>query len=178
MRYKKTSLYFSHLDSSGKVRMVDVSSKKETVRFAKASAFVRLSRFTLSLFYPHTLSGMPCGQGVGVYSSRLKKGDPLATAKVAGILAAKKVAELIPLSHPIPIAHCDIWFDIGKTGMQITATVKTKAATGVEMEALTAVSVAALTVYDMVKSVERGVVIEKIQLDEKSGGRSGHYRRK
>lgn len=162
MKHRKSQKIFSHLDSSGKVRMVDVSSKKETVRFAKASAFVRLSRFTLSL----------------LYFSRLKKGDALATAKVAGILAAKKVAELIPLSHPIPIAHCDIWFDIGKTGMKITATVKTKAATGVEMEALTAVSIAALTIYDMVKSVERGVVIEKIRLDEKSGGRSGHYRRK
>lgn len=153
--------------------MVDVSSKNSTERFAKASAFVSLSPSTL----------------IALGSSLLKKGDAFATAKIAGIMAAKRVHELIPLSHPLPITHCDIQFEIktptnsplllkGKQGVKITATVKTKAKTGVEMEALTAVSVAALTIYDMVKSAERGATIEKIQLEEKWGGKSGRFIRK
>lgn len=156
---KKKQRTFSHLDSSGGIRMVDSSSKKITERFAKASAFICLNRSTLA----------------DIRSSLLKKGDVLATAKIAGIMAAKKVDDLIPLTHSIPITHCDIQFNIVTGGIRIIAAVKTKAETGVEMEALTAVSMAALTIYDMVKSVERGAVIEKIQLEEKSGGKSGHY---
>lgn len=153
--------YFSHLDTHGKVRMVDVSLKKCTERTARASARIRLSDFTLSK----------------IKTMEISKGDVLTTAKLAGILGAKKVAEIIPLAHPIPISLCEINFKIEKPYVLIFSTVKTQALTGVEMEALTAVSIAALTIYDMVKAVDRAAVIERIQLEEKSGGKSGHYKR-
>ncbi|MBI3012096.1 MAG: cyclic pyranopterin monophosphate synthase MoaC [Elusimicrobia bacterium] len=153
--------FFSHLDPQGHARMVDVSSKGATERFARASAFVRLQ--------PSTLTALRSG--------RVPKGDVLTTAKIAGILAAKKTPDLIPLTHPLPLSHCEITFQYKPSGVSLTATVKTKAETGVEMEALTAVSVAALTVYDMIKSVEKGARIETIQLEEKTGGKSGHYKR-
>src|SRR3989338_6534828 len=155
---------FSHLDTDGKVQMVDVSQKVQTERLAKASAWIRL--------LPSTMRA--------IKSNSISKGDIFSAAKIAGILAAKKVSELIPLAHPIGITHCDLSFQIlsGKdSGIKIFSTVKKKSETGVEMEALTAVSIAALTLYDMVKAVDRAAVIARIQLEEKSGGKSGHYKR-
>lgn len=153
----KSKFPFTHLNPAGEIRMVDVSSKLPTERFAAASGFVRLN--------PSTVAQL----------SRLKKGDPFTTAKIAGIQAAKKVSELVPLTHPVPITHCDLEFKTVRSGIRILARVKTKSETGVEMEALAAVSIAALTLYDMIKAVERGAVIEKIQLEEKSGGKSGRF---
>lgn len=144
--------------------MVDVTSKGITERGARASAFVKMSASTLSK----------------IELTHLPKGDVLGVAKVAGILAAKKVDELIPLAHPLRITDCQISFNFVKKphpGIEVSSVVKTKGETGVEMEALTSVAIAALTIYDMVKSVERGVTIERIQLEEKWGGKSGHYRR-
>lgn len=193
---------FSHLDAKGNVKMVDVSKKKSSLRFARASALIHLRPKTLELLVGETFCGFPKRSGRAQRpASTLKKGDAFATAKIAGILAAKRVHELIPLAHPLPITHCEISFEtltnrlitsptnadirVFQRGNQresallkITAIVKTKAGTGVEMEALTAVAVAALTIYDMVKAVERGAVIEKIQLEEKWGGKSGHFIRK
>lgn len=156
--------YFSHLDIHGKVQMVDVSHKADTERLAKASAWIRL--------LPSTVRR--------IKSDSISKGDIFSTAKIAGILAAKRVSEFIPLTHPLLISYCDLSFQFmsGKdSGIKIFSTVKIKAETGVEMEALTAVSIAALTIYDMVKAVDRAAVIERIQLEEKSGGKSGHYKR-
>ena len=152
----------THIDPGGAARMVDVSAKTATERVAVASGFVRMSASTLDL----------------VLSGNAKKGDVLGAARIAGIMAAKKTHELIPLCHPLAIAKAEIEIAPEADGLAVRATVKVTGQTGVEMEALTAVSVACLTVYDMVKAVERGVTIEAIRLVEKRGGKSGHYRAK
>ncbi len=159
---KRVGLKLSHVDRRGVARMVDVSSKAVTVRRAVASAEVRLAPKTLAL----------------IHDGKLPKGDVLGVARIAGIQAAKRTAELIPLCHPLPIDAVDV--DIiarGRDRLQITATATVRARTGVEMEALTAASVTALTIYDMCKSVDRGIVIERVRLEEKSGGRTGRWRR-
>jgi len=152
----------THIGRGGAARMVDVSEKPATERVAVAAGFVRMGAATLDL----------------VLSGNAKKGDVLGAARIAGIMAAKKTHELIPLCHPLAIAKAEI--DIAPEheppGLAVRATVKVTGQTGVEMEALTAVAVACLTVYDMIKAVERGVTIENIRLVEKRGGKSGHYR--
>ena len=151
----------SHLDASGAARMVDVSGKEDTVREATAEAFVVMQSRTLAL----------------IQQGGLPKGDVLAVARTAGIMGAKRTSDLIPMCHPLPITGVTI--DLAPEGddrLRITATVKTTGKTGVEMEALTAVSVAALTVYDMCKAVDRGMRVEGLALVEKLGGKSGHWR--
>lgn len=148
---------FTHLDSSGRITMVDVSGKPGTLRIAKASGYIRLHPETLQLL---TLEGLP-------------KGNVLTTAKLAGILAAKNTAHLIPLCHQLNLSWADIVFDVQSDRIIIEATVKTRESTGVEMEALTAVSVAALTIYDMCKAVDNSMEIGAIRLEKKSGGKSG-----
>jgi cyclic pyranopterin phosphate synthase len=154
----------THLSGSGEVRMVDVSAKPATEREAVAEGRVVMQRKTLAI----------------VRKGDAKKGDVLAVARIAGIQAAKRTHELIPLCHPLPISQItiDITPDAKLPGVIVQARVKVAGKTGVEMEALTAVSVACLTIYDMVKAVERGMRIEGIRLIEKRGGRSGHYRAK
>jgi cyclic pyranopterin phosphate synthase len=153
---------FSHFDATGASRMVDVGEKAVSRRVARASGVVRMSAETLAL----------------VRDKKSAKGDVLEVARLAGIMAAKRTAELIPLCHILPLESVTIDFDFAEdTSLQIVATVQVEAKTGVEMEALTAVSVTALTVYDMCKSVDRGMAIGPIQLEEKTGGRSGHWRR-
>ena len=158
----KDSPALTHIDSGGEARMVDVSEKPATERTAVAEGRVVMSKATLEL----TVSG------------NARKGDVLGTARIAGIMAAKRTSELIPLCHPLALAKValDIAPDRNLPGCIVRATVKVTGPTGVEMEALTAVSVACLTIYDMVKAVERGVRIEGIRLVEKKGGKSGHYR--
>jgi cyclic pyranopterin phosphate synthase len=152
----------SHFDSQGASRMVDVGDKPPTRRAARASGTVRMAPETLAL----------------VRDKKASKGDVLEVARLAGIMAAKRTAELIPLCHPLPIESVVIDFSFAdEATLIIEATVQVDAKTGVEMEALTAVSVAALTIYDMCKSVDRGMSVERVQLEEKSGGRSGHWRR-
>jgi cyclic pyranopterin phosphate synthase len=160
-KQKQPNKSLSHIDSSGRVRMVDVGAKPETAREAVAHALVSISRSAMQL----------------IQSGRVAKGDPLQAARVAGILAAKRTSELIPLCHPRPLSHISIDFDPKPTGYAIKSRVRTTAKTGVEMEALTAVAVAALTLYDMLKAADREMVIGEIMLMEKKGGRSGHYRR-
>jgi len=152
----------THFDEHGASRMVDTSSKPETLREARASGLVRMAPATLQL----------------IRDRGLAKGDVLEVARLAGILAAKRTGELIPLCHPLPItsAAVDFSFPADDT-LRIEATVRVFGRTGVEMEALTAVSVAALTVYDMCKAVDRVMTIDQVRLEEKSGGRSGTYRR-
>jgi cyclic pyranopterin monophosphate synthase len=152
----------SHFDETGASRMVDTSAKPESQREARASGRVRMLPSTLQL----------------VRDRKLAKGDVLEVARLAGIMAAKRTGELIPLCHPLPItaAKIDFCFE-GEDTLVIEASVRVFGRTGVEMEALTAVSVTALTVYDMVKAVDRGLVIERIRLEEKSGGKSGHFTR-
>jgi len=150
----------SHYDQSGRARMVDVSAKTASVRQAEASAFVMMSTAVLDSL------------------SRNPKGDPLETARLAGIMAAKKTAELIPLCHPLPLSHIDVELRQCENGIAISSSVKTTAETGVEMEALVAASVAALTVYDMCKALDKGIEIREIVLQHKSGGKSGDYIRK
>jgi cyclic pyranopterin phosphate synthase len=154
----------SHLDEKGKARMVDISAKPATRRTASASARVRMKKKTLRL----------------IMEGRLPKGDVLATARVAGIMAAKKTPGLIPMCHPISITsvNVDLRADEDEGLIEVSAAVSTVGQTGVEMEALTAASAAALTVYDMCKAVDRDMVITDIMLLEKKGGRSGHYKRK
>jgi cyclic pyranopterin phosphate synthase len=154
----------THLAKSGEARMVDVSAKAVTGRVAIAEGRVVMARKTLDL----------------VLSGNAKKGDVLGAARIAGIMAAKKTHDLIPLCHPLPVTQVavDIEPDSKSPGLLIRATVRVTGQTGVEMEALTAVSVACLTIYDMVKAVERGMRIEGIRLIEKSGGKSGRYRAK
>ena len=150
----------SHLDASGAARMVDVSAKADTVRVATAEAIVRMEPATLGLIQQ---GGMP-------------KGDVIATARLAGIMAAKRTPDLIPLCHPLPVSGVTV--DLAPSGddaLVIRATVKTTGKTGVEMEALTAASIAALTVYDMCKAVEKGMRIESVRLLEKHGGKSGDW---
>ena len=156
----KTAL--THLDDKGEARMVDVSAKAATGRTAVAEGRVVMSKATLAM----------------ISSGNAKKGDVLATARVAGIMAAKRTSELIPLCHPLALSKVavDITADEKLPGCIVRATVKVTGPTGVEMEALTAVSVSCLTIYDMIKAVERGVRIEGIRLIEKLGGKSGHYR--
>jgi cyclic pyranopterin phosphate synthase len=141
--------------------MVDVSDKATTVRVAVARGHIRIAPAALRL----------------IRRGAIAKGDPLQTARVAGIMAAKRTADLIPLCHPLPLSHVDITLTATTTGYEIEATAKTTARTGVEMEALTAVSVAALTIYDMVKAVDKTMVIGEIRLMEKRGGRSGEWTR-
>ena len=152
----------SHLDADGRVRMVDVSGKPDTAREAVARGFVQLAPATIRL----------------IRTGRIAKGDPLQIARLAGIMAAKKTAELIPLCHPLTLSHCDVVLTPRRRGYEIEARVRTTGPTGVEMEALTAVAAAGLTVYDMVKAVDRAVVIGDIRLMEKRGGRSGLWLRK
>jgi cyclic pyranopterin phosphate synthase len=152
----------SHFDKRGASRMVDVSAKEVTVRTARASGLVRMEPATLALIRDRALA----------------KGDVFEVARLAGILAAKRTGELIPLCHPLGIDAVALDFQaVDDRTLRIEATVKIRGRTGVEMEALTAVAVAALTVYDMSKAVDRGMVIDQIQLEEKTGGRSGAYRR-
>ena len=150
----------THIDAKGAARMVDVSSKAATDRRATARGKVLLSKATLDL----------------VREGRTPKGDVLGAARIAGIMAAKRTPDLIPLCHPLPLSHASVDLTIEDDGIAIEATVGTTAPTGVEMEALTAVSVAALTLYDMLKAVERGAKLTDIRLVAKSGGRSGTYR--
>ena len=152
----------THIGTTGEARMVDVSTKPETERTALAEGRVIMSKATLEL----------------IVSGNAKKGDVLGTARVAGIMAAKRTSDLIPLCHPLALSNVtlDIAPDKKLPGYIVRAAVKVTGPTGVEMEALTAVSVACLTIYDMVKAVERGVRIEGIHLVEKKGGKSGHYR--
>jgi cyclic pyranopterin monophosphate synthase len=152
---------FSHLDKEGRAHMVDVSQKTETARRAVASGLVKMS--------PNTLEA--------IKNQQLPKGEPFETARIAGILAAKQTATLIPLCHPLPLSHVDISLELTDEGVYIKASVATKAPTGVEMEALTAVSLAALTIYDMCKAVEKGITITNIQLESKTGGKSGDWQR-
>jgi cyclic pyranopterin phosphate synthase len=149
----------SHYDSAGQVSMVDVGEKAVTERTATAHAFVAMT--------PAVLEALP----------RNRKGDPLEVARIAGIMAAKKTSDLIPLCHPLPLSHVALDFKIGAEGIEILATAATVARTGVEMEAMTAASVAALTIYDMAKALDKGIEIRSIHLWEKTGGKSGTYRR-
>ena len=150
----------SHYDRSGSPRMVDVSAKSATRREAEASGFVAIK--------PEVLAAIPSSP----------KGDPLEVARIAGIMAAKRTAELIPMCHPLPLSHIDVDVRVCENGVAITSKAATTAATGVEMEALTAVSVAALTLYDMLKAADKGIEIRHIVLERKSGGKSGEYRRR
>jgi cyclic pyranopterin phosphate synthase len=150
----------SHYDRSGRAKMVDVSSKASSKRQAQASAFVALK--------PGVLKAIP----------KNPKGDPLEVARLAGIMAAKKTADLIPMCHPLPLSHIDVALRLCENGVTITSQVTTTATTGVEMEALVAVSVAALTVYDMCKALDKGIEIREVVLESKTGGKSGDYRRK
>jgi cyclic pyranopterin phosphate synthase len=149
----------SHIGSMGEARMVDVSRKPMTARVAVAKGRVTMGKAARA----------------ALAKGNAKKGDVLGTARLAGILAAKRTAELIPLCHALPLSDVKIELEADATGVTITATAKTVAQTGVEMEALTAVSVAALTLYDMLKAVDRSMTIGEIRLIEKGGGRSGHY---
>jgi len=149
----------THFDDAGSASMVDVGAKPATRRSATASAFVRIA--------PDVLEKLP----------RNPKGNPLEIARIAGIQAAKKTAELIPLCHPLPLTHADVTAKVHADGVAITATATTVAPTGVEMEAMSAAAVAALTVYDMCKALDKGIEIRDILLLEKTGGKSGTYRR-
>jgi cyclic pyranopterin phosphate synthase len=151
----------THVDASGRVKMVDVGGKAVTTREAVARGAITMSAEALRL----------------VRSGRVKKGDPLQAARLAGIMAAKQTAALIPLCHPLPLSAVDVDLTPTRHGYDIEARVRTDARTGVEMEALTAVAVAALTVYDMVKAVDKAMVIGDIRLMRKTGGRSGTYER-
>jgi cyclic pyranopterin phosphate synthase len=150
----------SHYDSEGRVAMVDISGKTETKRTAIAHAFVAMRRSVLK-----ALPENP-------------KGNPLEFARIAGIQAAKKTSELIPLCHSLPLSHADVQCEIGKDGIAITASASTSAQTGVEMEALMAASIAALTIYDMTKALDKGIEIHEIYLLEKTGGKSASSQRK
>ena len=152
----------THLSKSGAARMVDVSAKAATERTAVAEGRVVMTKSTLDL----------------VLKGNAKKGDVLGAARLAGIMAAKRTHELIPLCHPLALSKVEVDIAPERDGLKVRSTVKVKGPTGVEMEALTAVSVACLTIYDMVKAVERGMRIEGIRLIEKRGGKSGHYRAK
>ena len=149
----------SHYDKTGRARMVDVSGKTATRRTAEASAFVAMSA--------KVLKALP----------QNPKGNPLEIARFAGIQAAKKTSELIPMCHPLPLTHIDVATKIVKDGIEVRATAATTAQTGVEMEALTAASVAALTIYDMCKALDKGIVIREIRLEKKTGGKSGEFSR-
>ena len=150
----------SHFDEAGQASMVDVSGKQPTRRTAVASAFVELSAAVLA-----ALPSNP-------------KGNPLEVARIAGIQAAKRTSELIPMCHPLPLTHVEVQTEVVAEGVRITATAATMGATGVEMEALTAAAVAALTVYDMTKALDKAIVIRNVQLESKTGGKSGSFERR
>ncbi|MBV8050108.1 MAG: cyclic pyranopterin monophosphate synthase MoaC [Acidobacteriaceae bacterium] len=150
----------SHYDRTGRARMVDVSAKSVTKRQAEASAFVTIKA--------EVIAALPTNP----------KGNPLEVARLAGIMAAKRTAELIPMCHPLPLAHVDVDLELCENGVAISSKVTTTAVTGVEMEALIAVSIAALTVYDMCKALDKSIEIREIMLQRKSGGKSGDYVRK
>ena len=149
----------SHVDDQGRIRMVDTSGKEISSRRAIASARVLMSAETVAALREH----------------RTPKGDPLEAARLAGIMAAKRTADLIPLCHPLPLTHIEVRAELDDVGVLLEAEAATKAQTGVEMEALTAVTVAALTVYDMCKALEKGMTITDVRLEHKSGGKSGDY---
>jgi cyclic pyranopterin phosphate synthase len=151
----------THIDEHGRAKMVDTSAKDATVRRAVASARVSMSPETVAAIRNHTTP----------------KGDPLETARLAGVMAAKRTAELIPLCHPLPLTHVDVRAELRDDGVYLESEVSTRAQTGVEMEALTAVSVAALTVYDMCKALDKSMTITDVRLELKTGGKSGDYRR-
>jgi cyclic pyranopterin phosphate synthase len=151
----------SHVDEQGRVRMVDTGNKEISSRRAVASARVLMSAATVTALREH----------------RTPKGDPLEAARLAGIMAAKKTSDLIPLCHPLPITHVDVQATLEEAGVLLKAEVSTNAQTGVEMEALTAVSVAALTIYDMCKALEKGITIADVRLESKTGGKSGDWSR-
>jgi cyclic pyranopterin monophosphate synthase len=150
----------SHYDDAGRARMVNVSGKAPTKREAEASAFVQMK--------PAVLQALP----------KNPKGDPLEVARIAGIMAAKRTSDLIPMCHPLPLAHVDVEMRLCENGVAITSKVSTTAETGVEMEALVAVGISALTIYDMTKALDKGILIREIVLERKSGGKGGDYRRK
>jgi len=156
---KRARLRLSHYDRRGRARMVDVSEKKDTRRTATAETFVKIR--------PAVLKKLP----------KNPKGDPLEVARIAGISAAKRTSELIPMCHPLLLTHVEVAAKVEKRGVRITAQVATTGPTGVEMEALTAAAVAALTVYDMTKALDKGIEIQDLRLLEKTGGKSGDYRR-
>ncbi|HEX8494424.1 MAG TPA: cyclic pyranopterin monophosphate synthase MoaC [Pyrinomonadaceae bacterium] len=149
----------SHIDDEGRVAMVDTSAKPVTARRAIASARVLMSTETVR----------------AIRAGQTPKGDPLETARLAGIMAAKRTAELIPLCHPLALTHIDVRAKLSEAGVLLEAEVATEGQTGVEMEALTAVSVAALTVYDMCKAVDKAITITDVRLEMKTGGKSGDY---
>jgi cyclic pyranopterin phosphate synthase len=149
----------SHYDAAGRARMVDVSGKATTRREAEATAFVRMT--------PAVLKALP----------KNPKGDPFEVARLAGIMAAKRTSELIPMCHALPLSHVEVEMRLCENGVAITTKVATTAATGVEMEALVAAGISALTIFDMVKGLDKGVEIREIVLERKSGGKSGEYRR-
>jgi len=152
----------THVDAKGRSRMVDVTAKIQTQRVARAEAMVVMTPATVKL----------------LRGNKLPKGNALEVARIAGIQAAKQTSGLIPLCHPLPLTHVDVSIEIIPTGARIESTATTKAETGVEMEALMAASLAALTLYDMCKAVEKGITIGPVRLLEKSGGKSGHWLRK
>jgi len=149
----------SHYDATGRPRMVDVSGKRASRRTASASAFIELSAAVLA--------ALPANP----------KGDPLEVARIAGIQAAKRTSELIPLCHPLPLTHVDVQAKVVTGGIRIVASAATTGPTGVEMEALTAAAVAALTIYDMTKALDKGIVIRELRLESKTGGKSGDFKR-
>ena len=151
----------THIDDEGRARMVDVGDKPVTTRTAVASGFVRMAAATVQAIREH----------------HTPKGDPLEVARLAGVMAAKRTSELIPLCHPLPLTHADVQVEVREDGVNIVATARTDGKTGVEMEALTAVSVAALTLYDMCKAIDKAMEITDIRLESKTGGRSGDYQR-
>jgi cyclic pyranopterin phosphate synthase len=151
----------THLDAEGRVAMVDTGGKAQTARRAVASARVLMSAETVA----------------ALRAGRTPKGDPLEAARIAGIMAAKRTADLIPLCHPLPLTHADVRAELRDDGVYLEAEASTNAQTGVEMEALTAATVAALTVYDMCKAVEKGMTITDVRLEEKTGGKSGAWKR-
>jgi cyclic pyranopterin phosphate synthase len=151
------SSQLSHYDETGQPRMVDVSAKQSTKRTATASAFVELSAAVIA--------ALPANP----------KGNPLEVARIAGIQAAKRTSELIPMCHPLALTHADVQTEMVANGVRITASVATTGPTGVELEALTAATVAALTIYDMTKALDKGIVIRNVQLEAKTGGKSGDF---
>lgn len=158
---RRVTIPLTHADEQGRSRMVDVGDKPVTTRTAVASGFVRMSAVTVKAIREH----------------RTPKGNPLEVARLAGVMAAKRTSELIPLCHPVPLHHADVQIELRPDGVKIIATARTEGKTGVEMEALTAVSVAALTVYDMCKAIDKGMVMTDVRLESKTGGRSGDYNR-
>jgi cyclic pyranopterin phosphate synthase len=149
----------SHYDAAGRVRMVDVTGKAASRREAEASAFVRMQ--------PAVLQALP----------KNPKGDPLEVARIAGIMAAKRTSDLIPMCHPLPLSHVDVEMRLCENGVAITTRAVTTAQTGVEMEALVAAAISALTIYDMAKGLDKGIEIREVVLQRKTGGKSGEYRR-